>query len=239
MKYRYFYQTSANENRDGWVVAPSRAEAYATLRRQGIRPYRVVGDDPLPWRPWAAAALIFALSALVVVLALRPSAPGAGPAARQQLVGDRSLIFDAWRNGWKDYLSSPLDRYLAAYAQPGTEARVPLMESAELLSFAAEAERDVARSADDPPEVVQLKNILDGMRRDFRSELAAGKTVAEVLEGLERRQQEERELRVRAAAAVDRAPEAYRYRAWRTANDALLRRGIEQLPVPEGMRLED
>ena len=51
MKYQYFYQTKTNENRDGWITAKNRAEAYAALRKQGIRPYRVVGDDPVRWQP--------------------------------------------------------------------------------------------------------------------------------------------------------------------------------------------
>ena len=68
LKYKYLYQTKDNENREGWIVAANRAEAYAALRRQGIRPYRVIGDDPWNWRPWAISAGYVVLSVALVVL---------------------------------------------------------------------------------------------------------------------------------------------------------------------------
>ena len=73
MKYRYLYQTKENENREGWIKARSRDEAYTLLRKQGIKPYRVIGDDPFNWRPWAIAggyilllAMVFALSGWIL-----------------------------------------------------------------------------------------------------------------------------------------------------------------------------
>ena len=62
MKYQYFYQTKANENRSGWIKARNRESAYTLLRKQGIRPYRIVGDDPLNWRPWAIGLLVTVLT---------------------------------------------------------------------------------------------------------------------------------------------------------------------------------
>ena len=62
MKYRYFYQTKENENKEGWIKARSRENAYALLRKAGIRPYRLVGDDPLNWKPYAAGAAIVLLA---------------------------------------------------------------------------------------------------------------------------------------------------------------------------------
>ena len=68
MTYRYLYQTKDNENREGEIKAKSRDEAYTMLRKQGIRPYRVIGDDPWNWRPWAIAAGYAVLMAAVAVL---------------------------------------------------------------------------------------------------------------------------------------------------------------------------
>ena len=56
MEYKYLYQTKENENREGVVKAASRADAYAVLRKKGIRPYRLIGDDPPKWRRPAAIA---------------------------------------------------------------------------------------------------------------------------------------------------------------------------------------
>lgn len=68
MTYKYLYQTKENENREGEIKAHSRDEAYTLLRKQGIRPYRVIGEDPWNWRPWAIAAGYAVLVIAIVVL---------------------------------------------------------------------------------------------------------------------------------------------------------------------------
>ncbi|MBR2839645.1 MAG: hypothetical protein IKE55_12735 [Kiritimatiellae bacterium] len=68
MKYKYLYQDRENRNREGEIDARDRADAYARLRKQGIRPYRVIGDDPWNWRPWAISAGYLVLSTALVVL---------------------------------------------------------------------------------------------------------------------------------------------------------------------------
>ena len=82
MKYQYFYQTKENENRSGWIKARSRENAYALLRKQGIRPYRLAGDDPVNWRPWAVAAVIVALAAALAGVSDEPPASWEETAAR-------------------------------------------------------------------------------------------------------------------------------------------------------------
>ena len=68
LKYKYLYQDRENHNLEGEVVARNRDEAYRLLRKQGIRPYRVIGDDPWNWRPWAISAGYVLLSAALVVV---------------------------------------------------------------------------------------------------------------------------------------------------------------------------
>ena len=68
MKYKYLYQDRANVNHEGEMDARDRADAYARLRKQGIRPYRVIGDDPWNWRPWAISAGYVLLSVALVVV---------------------------------------------------------------------------------------------------------------------------------------------------------------------------
>ena len=70
MKYKYLYQDSQNVNHEAEIVARDRADAYAKLRRQGIRPYRVIGDDPWNWRPWAISVGYIVLSVALVVLGI-------------------------------------------------------------------------------------------------------------------------------------------------------------------------
>lgn len=68
MKYKYLYQDRENRNLEGEIDARDRADAYLRLRKQGIRPYRVIGDNPWNWRPWAISAGYLVLSVALVVL---------------------------------------------------------------------------------------------------------------------------------------------------------------------------
>lgn len=68
MIYKYLYQDRENRNQEGEIRARSRDEAYTLLRRQGIRPYRIIGDDPWNWRPFAISVGYVILSTALVVL---------------------------------------------------------------------------------------------------------------------------------------------------------------------------
>ena len=70
LKYKYLYQDRGNNNLEGEIVARDRDEAYRLLRKQGIRPYRVIGDDPWNWRPWAISAGYVVLSAALVAVGI-------------------------------------------------------------------------------------------------------------------------------------------------------------------------
>lgn len=70
MKYKYLYQDRKNNNLEGEIDARSRDEAYRLLRQRGIRPYRVIGDDPWNWRPWAISAGYVVLSVALVVVGI-------------------------------------------------------------------------------------------------------------------------------------------------------------------------
>jgi hypothetical protein len=140
MKYRYLYQTKENENREGWIKARSRDEAYTLLRKQGIKPYRVIGDDPFNWRPWVIGAGYVVLLALVFALA-----------------------------GW-----------------------------------------------------ILCSGVLD--ERRGRRQISRPRVV---LTG-----EEAEDMRLKAAEAVDRAPEAYRYHVWRSVNARLTEMGVEPLEKP-------
>ena len=70
LKYKYLYQDRENNNLEGEIAAKNRDEAYRFLRKQGIRPYRVIGDDPWNWRPWAISAGYVILSAALVAVGI-------------------------------------------------------------------------------------------------------------------------------------------------------------------------
>ena len=71
MIYKYLYQDKSNRNCEGEIKARSRDEAYTLIRKQGIKPYRVIGEDPWNWRPWAVAAGYLLLFVVIGLLAMR------------------------------------------------------------------------------------------------------------------------------------------------------------------------
>ncbi len=166
MKYKYLYQTKENENRSGWIRAKNRENAYALLRKQGIRPYRVIGDDPPVWRLPALIGGGLLAAGLCVFLLLSRQDAGALP--RQQLAGNRAVIDAGVYSGWIDVLPSLLDRCLAAYAQPGRIAIPPEVDETDLAAFAGEVADDVVFISGEPPEHRLLKRILRRMRQDMR-----------------------------------------------------------------------
>jgi len=99
MKYRYLYQDGENRNCEGEIKARSRDEAYAMLRKSGIRPYRLIGNDPWNWRPWAIGAafvLLAAAYALTVAFLLgRAERSSREKANRMALAGADAAEFRA------------------------------------------------------------------------------------------------------------------------------------------------
>ena len=132
MTYKYLYQDQKNRNCEGEIKARDRAEAYTLLRKQGIRPYRVIGDDPFRWQPWAISAgyavLIAVIVALVMMLAIRTSG-GAKSAtamtaeeAREFRERAEDAVFrapEAFRyNVWKGVNARLLERGLEPIERP-------------------------------------------------------------------------------------------------------------------------
>ncbi len=76
LKYTYLYQDRSNQNCSGEIDARNRADAYTRLRKMGIRPYRVIGDDPFDWQPiafWVSIGVAAVVAVIAVVYALAVS----------------------------------------------------------------------------------------------------------------------------------------------------------------------
>ena len=92
MVYKYLYQTKQNNNCEGEIKARNRAEAYALLRKQGIRPYRVIGDDPWNWRPWAIAGGYALLLMVLVVMAFLLGAKSRSEGKEREKASSEKII---------------------------------------------------------------------------------------------------------------------------------------------------
>ncbi len=209
MKYKYLYQTKDNENREGWIDARDRADAYTRLRKQGIRPYRVIGNDPLKWQPGAIGGAFALLLAALAWFVLNP-APEAS-IGRCQLTGNSEIISAGLANGWEDVFPSKLDRHLAAYAQPGWIALPPEVSDDDVAAFADELKKPLEANVT-TDEARLVTRIVETMRAEMADYLAKGGSVKDYLAFLEDRQDQERAFRNRALDAIARAPESMRAR---------------------------
>lgn len=236
MTYQYLYQTKENENRRGEIKARNRAEAYAALRKRGIRPYRLIGDDPMNWRPWAVSGAIssLVLAQVVALFSLWRAGNGMQPEKRGQLVGDAQVIASGAASGWEGVFDSALDRYLAAYAQPGWLFEPPAIDEAEKAQFEASLDAEMPQSSDDAPEIRQLRAIVLQMRGEMKEYLASGGTIDDYLDFLSERQEREFKTREVARETLEKAPPEMRRRVWLNLNMRLGDLGIAPLPeIPE------
>lgn len=231
MKYVYYYQTKDNENRQGEIKARDRADAYTQLRKQGIRPYRVVGDDPFKWRPWAIGAVIAVLAAttLFSVRRLLRSPDAALAGERRQLAGDAVFIARSALDNWSEVFPHVFDRLLAAYAQPGWSSVPPETEDA-VKDYPAAMAEPVAITEADREEVRQIKAIVLAMRREVEEYVSGGGTVGDYIATLEDRAQQEIFLRDKAAESFAETPESMRRRAFLNLNLRLKDRNLPPLP---------
>ncbi len=227
MKYKYLYQTRENENREGWIDARDRADAYTRLRKQGIRPYRVIGNDPVRWQPWATGAAFVFLSAGLAWFVVRPAPEP--PHGRCQLTGNSEVISKGMADGWSEIFDAKLDRHLAAYAQPGWIALPPETTDADIAAFAEDLKRPFDAASAPNPETRLLKGIVAAMRREMSDYLAAGGSVKDYLAFLEDRQDQEREFRNKAQDAIARAPESMRERVRMNVNVRLREMGLPEI----------
>ena len=233
MKYEYLYQTKNNENRRGEIVARNRAEAYFLLRKQGIRPYRVIGDDPVRWQPWAigaAAALLVVVAATSLVLAFSGrSAAQAAQQDRRQVKGDEALVVKGFADGWQDAFGEKLYRHLAMYVQPGWDVVPVDFTKEQLEEFKGELSRPVATLKPGVPEYEDLAQMVSAMRDDLLSHIASGGTLEDYLSMLDGRQELESALRSKAYESLVKASPSLRHAMWSSLNQRLESLGMKPL----------
>jgi hypothetical protein len=232
VKYEYLYQTKTNENRRGEIVARNRAEAYFLLRKQGIRPYRVIGDDPVRWQPWAigaAGALLAAIAATALVIAFSGSGSAAARQNRRQIGGDSSLVVKGFADGWQDAFGEKLYRHFAMYVQPGWDVVPADFTKEQIEEFKGELSRPVVTLRKGVPEYEELAGMVAAMREDALSHIAAGGTLEDYLSMLDGRQELESALRSKAHESLVKAGPSLRHTMWSSINQRLESLGMKPL----------
>ena len=237
-KFHYFYQSKENKNLDGWIVAKSRDDAYAQLRKQSIKPYKVVGKDPIAWKRWAAiAVLAVALAGTYAWLALRsePVAPDE-QFVRHQIYGAESVIRNGISTEWSACGLDEGERYLARYAQPGIKVayRRKTPETASALEASLSRHLEVEDS--ELLEYRQLKQIVESIKDELRAYIKSGGNVDGFLDRLQERQDQEVAYYNAANQELENAKatmsEDELYNLWAAKNAELRAIGLPMLKEP-------
>lgn len=256
MKYTFAYKTSDGVRHEDSIEAASRDEAFEALRRQGIRPIKVVAADGSKangevrgLRKRAVFALVALAAAVAGVVAyLGGERTGAATAAnsatsapRHQIYGDPAVVSALERGDFAEAFHREGDRLLAIFAQPGklmcAKGSNPRRLPPELVAaFEQYAKAELAVDSDIPldpgtsREVSELKQIVNGMREEMREYLANGNgTPRSFWRRLNERTAQEIQIyeRTRRELENESSPEA-----WESKNDALRRLGLRTIPNP-------
>ena len=237
-KFHYFYQSKENKNLDGWIVAKSRDDAYAQLRKQSIKPYKVVGKDPIAWKRWAAiAVLAVALAGTYAWLALRsePVAPDE-QFVRHQIYGAESVIRNGISTEWSACGLDEGERYLARYAQPGIKVAYRRKTPETASAVEASLSRHLEVEDSELLEYRQLKQIVESIKDELRAYIKSGGNVDGFLDRLQERQGQEVAYYNAANQELENAkatmPEDELYNLWAAKNAELRAIGLPMLKEP-------
>lgn len=238
-KFHYFYQSRENKNLDDWIVAKSRDDAYAQLRKRGIKPYKVVGKDPIAWKRWTAiVVLATALAGTYAWLAVRP-APIAEEEqfVRHQIYGAESVIRNGTSTDWAVCDLDEGERFLAKYAQPGvpvSSARIDLNKIAVSLENALK--RRLEPQDGELLEYRQIKQIVEAMKDELRAYIAHGGTARLYIDRLQDRQSQEVAYYNAANQELETAKKTMSdddlYALWAAKNAELRAIGLPMLKEP-------
>ena len=246
MKYTYAYKTSDGTRHEATIVAKSREEVFAQLRKQGIRAIKVVAADGSKAngevrgvRKRVVAALVAFVALGVGVVAyvggtrtggnLTPAEPSfATDKDRRQIIGDAAIIEKNIRNGWSDVFKLEGERFLASFAIPGVKAG---QRNTSEKEFALALETHGKINPDDPLETRQIKAMVEGMKNEARRYIAAGGSIVEYGKRLTERQDAEIAVYNRVKADLDKASKTMKDEEfmsyWEKRNDELRNLGIK------------
>lgn len=217
MRYSYAYQDKQGIRHEASIEAESRDAAFSLLRKQGIRPIKVVAADgskengaPNGVRKRVVIAIV-AISVLVAIAAtvmlLRISEPPMfesgfqAEQTRRQIIGDAAIIEKGIRTGWNDVFETEGDRFFASFAIPGVKAGQRNTTARELESALT---RKVEPSPNDGLEARQIMAMVEGMKAEARAYIAAGGNLVEYGKRLTERQDAEIAIYERAKADMER-----------------------------------
>lgn len=257
MKYTYAYKTPDGVRHEASMNASSREEVFTKLRKQGIKAIKVVAADGSKAngevrgvRKRVVAVLVALAATSVGVVAYFGGTRTAAVVAadsevfspRHQIYGDPAIMEPIERGDFGDCLSVEGDRLLAIFAQPGklmcargSNPRHLSQEAINTFSSYAEkelaVEKDISISVDEPREIRELKQIVNGMREEMRQYLANGNgNPRSFWRRLNERTLSEMRIYERTKRELEKESSA---EVWEHKNEALRKLGLRTIPNPK------
>lgn len=249
MKYTYAYKTPDGVRHEATMVAKSRDDVFAELRKQGIKAIKVVAADGSKAngeihgvRKRVVAALVAFVALGVGVVAYFTGMRSGGDLGdsattafatgqdRRQVIGDAAIIEKGIRNGWSEVFELEGDRFLASFAIPGVKAG---QRNTSEKEFAAALENKCEIKPNDSIEVRQIKAMVEGMKDEARRYIAAGGSIISYGKRLTERQDAEIAIYERIKTDLEKAhssmPEDEYMIYWEKRNDELRNLGIKTI----------
>lgn len=247
MRFSYQYKTSDGERHAGEMRAASRELVFSELKKRGIKPYGVVlspglwnhiqamGKRSLAIVVLAIAVIGLGLYGLSLKRVVNTSQDEHSPfESRSQIYGDPSILSQCQAKGWANVFTNRLDLLLAAFAIPGRGVDlVRVRECAAEIREPLDMELvDVVAS--DPNEIARMKRMVNWMKRELKTYLADGGSLASYVRRLQMRQQQECDVRGRVELELKRldGSSADYERQWEQKNDELRTMGLLPIPMP-------
>lgn len=243
MKYQYFYQNKKNENLSDWIVAKDRSDAYAQLKKKGIKPYKLIGKNPLAWKRWAAIALLTCGLIIALIYILHNNyvhAPEIRIVPRHQVYGDPVIVAQGVKTDWNACNLLPGEKFLSRYAQPGLFVQSP--QSYMVKKIIGDVQECLTNKLDtttaELTEYTQIKEIIESIKIELRTYINEGGTVATYLYRLVERQQQEVAYYNAAMQEIENAksrldPDQLYY-FWAKKNSELRAIGLPMIKFPQG-----
>ena len=253
MRYTYAYKTSDGVRHESTMVAKSRDEVFAELRKQGIKAIKVVAADGSKAngeihgvRKRVVAALVALVAVGVGIVAYLSGTRSGGDLDdsvttafatgqdRRQVIGDAAIIEKGIRNGWSNVFTLEGERFLASFAIPGVKAG---QRNTSEKEFTAALEHKCTVADSDSLEVRQIKAMVEGMKNEARRYLAAGGSIVEYGKRLTERQDAEIAVYNRVKADLEKARttmfESEFMTYWEKRNDELRNLGIKTVGLSD------
>ena len=236
--------------------ASSREEVFETLRAKGIKAIKVVAADGSKANGEVRGVRKRAVVALVVIAAVCAGViayiggerTGANVAAnpavsspRHQIYGDPAVLEGFERGDFAKILPREGDRLLAVFAQPGklmcakggNPRRIDVSRDAIFNAYVKNdlsTEKDLIIQPNEPREIQELKQIVNGMREELRCYLANGNgTARSFWRRLNERTIQEMHISERTRRELEKESS---HEVWEEKNAALRRLGLRTIPNP-------